>query len=518
MASEVPRQARLALPAWFWGGDVDSYFTSARLRASRDDATNAVTVEVEERAGRTRPQLVRTREIFGPNAIAGRTTIESEESFALNMLGLSGLVRSVDTKNHLERLVSRASGPPSPSSIAAGLAMHQLQTVAASVADIDNTLQAIFEDIKAIRLAESGAPAFPYASVHFVSRDEALMHRTRLAPVMLRLQHDDALRSADLREVLEANARGELIFATANGIGDGFATLDAYLSPLLGALSPFVWAVPAQRASGTLIFALGSHIAGTEGEAAEPLQLLPSRGPSASSPAPRLTNRSAEAAIQWWIRRIDGMFGVVSDPATFCDVALEYVPSKHLHAQLSVEQLFRRTASIQRAHRDSDTRRVLLFSTLDTLERLSSRTLTKMCTLSFAQRTLERVRASMSDDVARVLMPAAERAVAALAQVQEGFFLARQLGRGVVEFTDVDGNPSSLSLEAAAAEYIRVLRNATHGHGSNRKESKLQTDALLAHHNGQLGHDLAQLGYLYLLELLTRPDNLRRTLWDAGAA
>lgn len=141
-----------------------------------------------------------------------------------------------------------------------------------------------------------------------------------------------------------------------------------------------------------------------------------------------------------------------------------------------------------------------------------------MCTLSFAQRTLDGLRRSLSVDVAQLLLPAAERAVEALADVQKGFFLARQLGRDDVELVDTNGVAESLSLEDAAAEYLRVLRNATHGHGSNREDAKPRTDALLAHHDGSFHHDLALLGYLYLLDMLSHPDNLRRTLWAGGMA
>jgi hypothetical protein len=194
-----------------------------------------------------------------------------------------------------------------------------------------------------------------------------------------------------------------------------------------------------------------------------------------------------------------------------------YVPSKHLHAQLSIEQVFRRTASIQRAYRDTDARRVLLFTILDTLERLTGRSLTTMRTLSFAQKTLAELRAKhMSDEVASVLLPAAERGVQALRELQAGFFVQRQSGASDIEILDATGSVERLTLEAATAEYVRVLRNATHGHGSNQVDNQPRTNTLLACHDGQLPHDLALLGYLYLLDLMTRPDALRRTLYNAG--
>lgn len=88
------------------------------------------------------------------------------------------------------------------------------------------------------------------------------------------------------------------------------------------------------------------------------------------------------------------------------------------------------------------------------------------------------------------------------------------MGRDEILFTDSTGAEQSLSANVAAAEYIRVLRNATHGHGSNREQNVAKTDALLSHHDGALSHDLGLVGYLYLLELMTKPDLLRRTLYD----
>ncbi len=60
------------------------------------------------------------------------------------------------------------------------------------------------------------------------------------------------------------------------------------------------------------------------------------------------------------------MFAVLTDPAVFTDHQQSYQPAKHLHALLTVEQLSRRVASIQTAHRDTNARRVLLFPVLDT--------------------------------------------------------------------------------------------------------------------------------------------------------
>lgn len=67
-------------------------------------------------------------------------------------------------------------------------------------------------------------------------------------------------------------------------------------------------------------------------------------------------------------------------------------------------------------------------------------------------------------------------------------------------------------LERGTAEYLKLLRNATHGHGANKKNQVEATESLLARHDGRIPHEVALLGWLYLLDLLSHPDALRRHL------
>ncbi|KJK35828.1 hypothetical protein UK23_42570 [Lentzea aerocolonigenes] len=183
---------------------------------------------------------------------------------------------------------------------------------------------------------------------------------------------------------------------------------------------------------------------------------------------------------------------------------------------LTVEQLFRRVSASQFAHRDLNARRVLLFTVLDTLERLTGRKFETHCTLSFAQRTLQNLESTIPPDAAELLLPAAHRAVAALVHTQDGFYLQRQLRTADVELPNGSGGVKRVAPEKAAADYLKLLRNATHGHGSNKSGSADRTNALLAHHTGDLPDDLDLLGYLYLLDLLARPEMLRRVLYRKG--
>lgn len=504
----------MTLPVWLWGGAIAEMLKAARLAASPSSGVNN-TVDVEvgaiERSASGRPDLVTVTEIAGDGDSRFELLVRAEQAARDIPFQVPA-----GAEKYFEELQKRVAPAGQAGLIAPAFGLLLGQTQLAAPAVVAEVCKVAYEEFKRFPVAETGEPAFPDTSVHFVHRDRSLMHRSKFSSILLRMEHDQRLRDADLTQVASAIEGGDLIFASSSALGSGMVLLDCYLAPLFGAMSPFVWAFPVTRASGTIIFSLGCPISGTLGEAAEPLQLLPSQGPEATIEAPKLSRRSGAATVKWWVRRLDKFLSVVTDPAVYSDVDGRYVASKNLHAILSVEQVFRRVTSIQHAHRNADARRVLLFTVLDTLERLTNRRLTEMCNLNFARRTLEDLRAGMSADVASVLLPAAERAINSLETMQKGFFLQRQMGSDKVEFTDRDGVLQALEPIRAVAEYIRVLRNATHGHGSNREDRKLSTDALLAHHDGVIPNDLALLAYLYLLELLTKPDMLRRNLYNGG--
>lgn len=108
-----------------------------------------------------------------------------------------------------------------------------------------------------------------------------------------------------------------------------------------------------------------------------------------------------------------------------------------------------------------------------------------------------------------MLLPTAERAVAALAQLQDGFFLGRGSAGTAVTLSCSDGSTSQLRIETATAQYRGAARNGIHGFGA-RKGNIQQISALVVHHNGNIAADLALLSYLYL------PDCSPIPTWFAG--
>jgi hypothetical protein len=511
-ADSVPNSAVMQIPPWLWGADPSAYFNEAQIHGQLiDHAERRWRVWTNEGWLRTPPHLVRVDHLAGPMQSVPRFDLLGK--IAANDIPPIALDRP--TVADLERLAERLKQTKTPVD---AITYSQMLTMAVPSAQVADAVTSVYRNL--VAMAVEGKPdhkVFPDAGVHVVRRAPELLHRIKLASVLLRVSSDERLRHGDLTTLHATAAAGETVFASAQGLYDGIFTFDAYIAPLLGALTPAIWGFSSHRMLGVILYSFGQQpLAGTLGEAAELLHVLPSQGTHESSRVPTLSADAASSGISWWIRQLNDLFSVLSEPVIFTNREGAYVPAKHLHGLLTVEQLFRRVHSILTAHRDANARRVLLFTVLDTLERLTGRHLPILCSLSFAKKTLAELRLRMPASAAELLLPGAERAVMALASLQNGFFILRHTGASDIEWTDQQGRIQRLSPELAAAQYIRVLRDATHGHGSNRTSRVEMTNVLLAHHDGNIPHDLALLGYLYLLDVMSRPADLRRTLHRQG--
>src|SRR5659263_307329 len=99
------------------------------------------------------------------------------------------------------------------------------------------------------------------------------------------------------------------------------------------------------------------------------------------------------------------------------------------------------------AHRDTNARRALLFTILDSLEGVRGTNLLTMCNLGHATKVLTALETSMPAEAAEILLPAARRAVNALRAMQDGFFIRRQLETERVDLQLDGGSVRSLSVE-----------------------------------------------------------------------
>lgn len=501
----------MQVPSWLWGSNPSAFFSAAKLRGRQLDKKSGLwRVQTDESWRKIRPSIIMVSHLAGP--MSPRARFELLRYMTANDTALLATNETVIREiNRLGRRVEETQSPVD------ALTHSQLRTMVVESTQLPEVVEDVYQNLLTVGVVDKPEEkVFRNSGVHVIKRSPELLHRLKVASVWLRIAADEKLRQGELNQVSAAAAAAETAFASSQGLYDGIYTLDAYLGPLLGSLSPAIWCFSAARMFGVVIYTLGQPIAGTQGVAAELLQVLPNQGAQEGTKIPTLSAGASSLAVSWWVERINGIFAVLADLAVFTNREGLYVPAKHLQAMLTVEQLFRRVFSIQASYRDTNARRTLLFTVLDTLERLTGRDLVTLCSLPFAQKTLRALKEDMGADAAEVLIPGAERAVAALKDLQDGFFILRHTGGAYVEWTDPRAGIQRLTIADAAAQYIKVLRDGTHGHGSNRENRVPRTNALLTHHDGHIPHDLGLLGYLYLLDLMTRPEDLRMALYGGG--
>ena len=74
--------------------------------------------------------------------------------------------------------------------------------------------------------------------------------------------------------LLEAIDPATITFASGHALFDGHIMLDAYLGPLLAAMSPGVWCLAAHRSRGAVLISLGRAISGSQSGPSEVLQTI----------------------------------------------------------------------------------------------------------------------------------------------------------------------------------------------------------------------------------------------------
>lgn len=370
----------------------------------------------------------------------------------------------------------------------------------------------IAEGLRRVDGPDGWPEVFANASVHLVLRQPELLTRLTLPSLILGVE-----AGITRRELAAAvSADSGIIFAAGHGLKTGLYTSEAYVRPLLGSLSPAVWGFAATRSKGVIIFGLGRAINGAPGDSSELLQLLTSTEQQRRPSLPQIDAAAIAEALKWWVDRLDQLMSYVSDPAVHVDGTGKYSAIRQLEATLTVEQLFISMASLQGAYRDANAARTLAFTVLDSLYPFLGRSMEQMTDARNARAVLERVRGTMNRDAAKLLLPNAERGVAALDDVASGFYVRRRTGTPEVELSS-PGYRESISPGTAAAHYVKAIRNSTmHGHLGRSGKNRSRIQALLSHHDGTIPADLAHIAWLHFLDFIADPDQVRLRLLNSG--
>jgi hypothetical protein len=485
------------IPKWIYGGDVNEFASTCQFKIRRIKGTDfgwhVQTTEAYER---------RTPNFFKPISIVDHNGQENWD--VLTRLPTSG-VDSPVTEEMLSAEQDRILASGSPSLV--GL-MHWIRISVASATEqkLTEAATAAIAGMREVK-SEDGQAVFPDVSLTFVQCSPVLPSRMTFARLQLRIEDDP--------QVLENRPQqnnGEMALGSGWNLQSDMAVFrDAYFAPLALCLSPRIWAVHAPRIQGTLMFNFGRVISGRNKWPAELLQLFGLHSETKPIDVPVVETQNMDAAVSWWSAALDHLFAELSDLGNFANRERQFRGRWQFETVLSIEQIAKRIRSILATHRDSDARRLLAFSALDTFDGLGLVAFDNACQLSRATKALDLLKERLPSAAQPLLLPNAERAVEGLRGCQEGFFHAPRVTAEGVRVPS-KGSETILEHATAASRYLRVLRNATHGFSPKDDSERGRDEALLMTHNGDIPDDFALLPYLYWLEMLAAPERLKKIL------
>lgn len=376
-----------------------------------------------------------------------------------------------------------------PSAMLAGI--HALTSTARDAASLKTVVRDLFSN--------GLVPRLPNSSVHLIEISETLPNRYQLIRALL--------PTSEIYPPLEKN-RG-MLYAAKGLFNDTTVGLGSYIDLLMTSLAPHPWGLAVGRPGCVVLYLFGGTISGHGGVAADPI-LLYSSGKGtwpASSEAEGIPPTAFTNAATWWVKQLELLFSTATEPGNYVHSGL-YDPQFALEKILSLEQFFRGCQSISVGSFDQHSSRLILFSVLETLGGLSTKLKWNYLTsVSRAKGILDDLKSAIPESAHAVLLPRAEAAVEALAQLQDGFLLPEGGSAEGLSLPRDKGGDEIVPLDQAVSLWLRVVRNSHHGFD---KKSTPRERTLLASHNADFPAHLPDLAWLYLLHLLANPEILLR--------
>lgn len=503
--------ARLTLPAELHGGDVPSMFAARGLVAVHDHGESWYVHAAPDRA------LVSVQNLAGPNMASRFHVVASLVDDVHAEKTLPGV------QDYIERRKAQA-GP-------AGQFLSRIEQFRTelAVADPARSRQLVDEHYQFLGSCvdeAGGAKTFPQRSVHVVTASDVLLGRLKFPSILLRIAQDpkaiDELRTGTVQQPTTG-----LYFSAAAEQWKSLALGGNFLGPLFGCMLPYMWAYPCPRLRSTLVFGLGRAFPAA-GTGRQLLELIPHVGPPSNALEPTFAAEAPTQAIVWWVRQLDELFRYLTDPATYVDSKGNYVAYEHQHWMMTIDQVLKLTTSVLSEVHDLTAQRTLALWLLGSFaDRLFDKVagnrldLKKLCRIDFACEQLKIVEEAMPAAAGQILLPPVRRAIAALKDLQDGFYIAKQRNDPNVLIQLSDGTVKKLSKQDAAAQLLVVHRNATHGFGGLEKPNSERSfeinECLLAQHTGEIPGDIALLPFLYLLVMLTHPGAIREGIIERVA-
>ena len=282
----------------------------------------------------------------------------------------------------------------------------------------------------------------------------------------------------------------------------------------LAATSPWVLGITATRVGAGLIVVLFGHPEAGRADvfASELIELYRPRLLSSAErvvqPQPTVTATQIEALLRWWIGQLNKLFGLLLDPTNYPNNDNSYNAQAHFGDLLSLDRLLACVLGVLiHARRDEFSRKLLLFDCLDLLEGFHQGGYEQLCNPRTVREQLDELTTLLPAEVGQLVLPRCHRAVEALEQLQDGFYVHERLGSAGLQIRNKRDQLETVSLPAAVARYLRVVRNATHAF-HQMAQRRPDHISLLAAHNGELSPDLSDLAFLHFVRVLADPAEL----------
>ena len=152
--------------------------------------------------------------------------------------------------------------------------LHQLQTMVADPAWPQRRSRSSSTILASVAFKDTDERLYPNVGAYLISPRPlcSIARRSRRFSCALRVTESF---NAPISRHQGGSARGEVVFSASDGLGDGFAVIDATFRASWRP-QPVRLGFSAARPYGGVIYTLGAAIPGVAGEALEPLHLLPS--------------------------------------------------------------------------------------------------------------------------------------------------------------------------------------------------------------------------------------------------
>ncbi|MFJ3908943.1 hypothetical protein [Streptomyces vinaceus] len=462
----------------------------ARVAGRRNEIASMAGWEIRDENGHWRVRTAESYRKQSPGILTCRHIRDSQFDFLATLPEQDSQITASTSDvvaDELNRLRDRDA-------LAAEVVRFQLSFPQASTTQLPYVMKAFFTEV-AKRLPESELLVVDVAS--------ELAVRYTLAKFLL------------TAELAPAQLFGDSLPAGRALTTGGIFGAQLFTAPALLALAPYVIGVPASRARVAAVWLFGRPVAGLAfptDQLIDTVRLAPERfvGPAqrGGQNPPTATAEQTIAFFTWWTSQVNKVLAVAIDPVNFADRNSNvYSPFKHWQYLASIERLFRDVAETLADTEYHETAQLrAAYDALDTLEGMRHGSFDTMVTPSRAARTLQNLRQDLPPDIAAVALPVCERAVDALENVKDGFTRTSNYytPTGLAGLPGKKGRSMNTTWDQATSLYLRRDRNSAHSFLNMDEWEKV----LLFSHNGTLPRGIAGLAFLYLLELVTRPDQI----------